>query len=59
MPYADITVGFDFFEDQIHQFSPFFKLLGFGQYPYNGYMLPHVGFQMGVIYCFDKGGKEE
>lgn len=58
MPYADFTVGMDFFEDQTHQFSPFFKLLGFGQYPYNGYMLPHFGFQLGAIYSFDKGGEE-
>ena len=59
MPYADFAIGMDFFEKRTHQFSPFFKILAFGQYPYNGYMLPHFGFQLGTIYSFEKGEKEK
>jgi hypothetical protein len=53
MPYFDLGVGVDPFKSKVHQFSPFLKVMTFGQYPYNGYMLPHFGWILGVSYHYD------
>ncbi len=54
-PYFDLGVGVNLFKDRSHQFSPYFKIMAFGRYPYNGYMLPQAGWQLGVIYRFNPG----
>jgi hypothetical protein len=51
-PYFDLGVGVHLFKDKPHQFSPFFKIMAFGQYPYNGYLLPKTGWQIGLAYRF-------
>ena len=59
MPYVDFGIAVDAFEGNAVKISPFFEVLAFGQYPYNGYMLPHFGLQLGTYISIKSGEKNQ
>ena len=48
MPYVDLRLGLDRLDGRFRRLAPYVQVMAFGQYPYNGYVLPHFGFQLGT-----------
>jgi hypothetical protein len=45
---ADLNIGFDFVKLDILPIGVFLGLSVFGEYPFNGFLLPHVAAQVGM-----------
>ena len=48
MPTLSLGFGWDFSRNDLPPVAYFIRLNAFGEYPFNGYLLPHVALQTGI-----------